>query len=282
MISVPETNIARNRYGIEPNTEMDQHFMIDEAVINKMVGLGEIDSYDCILEVGAGYGNLTRKLAERGPQVVYALERDERLAEILRREITRYKNVQVMECDAVETVWPEAEKLIANPPYRISEPLLQKVFRGRFNLAVLTFPKPLVDRLTTSSNDEKYTKLSLMVNSMYNISVECVLPPSTFSPQPRVYSALVRFTPRNAADFETYFVRSLFLQSDKKFKNALREAFIQYCSDIKKTRLTQRESREIISKLDVNPELLELDISQISLKDIQELIASIISTGVML
>ena len=70
------------RYDIKPSKFMDQHFILDEAVLKREVEYADISGKDTVLEIGAGVGNLTKVLAQRAKKVI-AIEKDQRLCEVL-------------------------------------------------------------------------------------------------------------------------------------------------------------------------------------------------------
>jgi len=254
---------------------MDQHFMIDESILDRMVDLSNLKVYESVLDIGAGYGNLTRKIADRKPKMVYAIEKDERFLPVLKEELAHYQNVEIIIDDILKMKLPQIKKIVSNTPYSISEALLQKLIYQRFESAVMTFPKPFVDRITAKPTDNNYTKLSLMASVVYDINIEDNLPPEVFYPPPKVSSTLVTMIPQNSTDFRTYLTRSLFLQRDKKVKNALREALIQYFDVVEGKKMTKKESKEIINSISLNYELLEKSIPILSLESIKKIVNTI-------
>jgi 16S rRNA (adenine1518-N6/adenine1519-N6)-dimethyltransferase len=263
------------KYKLKPNVLMDQHFMIDEDILDKMVNLSDLKAYESVLEIGAGYGNLTKKIADKKPKMVYAIEKDKRFLPVLKDELAQYQNVQIMIGDALKIKFPQTEKIISNIPYSISEALFQKLIYQTFISAVMTFPKPFVDRITAKPTDKNYTKLSLMSSVIFDIKIDSILPPEVFYPPPKVTSVLVVLTPQNSTEFKTYLTRSLFLQRDKKIKNALREALIQYSYDVEGRKLTKRKSKEIINSTSLDYELLEKSIPTLSLEEIKKIVNTI-------
>ena len=264
------------KYNLEPDILMDQHFMIDERILDGMVDLSNLKVYESALDIGAGYGNLTRKIADRKPKMVYAIEKDKRFLPVLKDELVHYQNVQIIIGNALKMELPQTEKIISNTPYSISEALLQKLIHQKFASAIMTFPKSFVDRITAKPVDNNYSKLSLMMAAIYDINIHGILPPEVFYPPPKENSTLVTLTPQNSSDLRTYLTRSLFLQKDKKVKNALREALIEYFYGIKSKRLTKRESKEIVNSLPLKYELLERPIPVLPLGDIRKIVNTIV------
>jgi 16S rRNA (adenine1518-N6/adenine1519-N6)-dimethyltransferase len=74
------------RYGIRPSKRAGQHHVIDQSLLERIVGYADVSKSDEVLEIGAGIGNLTRLLAERSRKVI-AVERDGRFIKILREQL---------------------------------------------------------------------------------------------------------------------------------------------------------------------------------------------------
>ena len=55
---------------------LGQNFLIDQNIINKIIKIKNIDNSKIILEIGAGYGNLTYKIIALNPKNIYAVEKD--------------------------------------------------------------------------------------------------------------------------------------------------------------------------------------------------------------
>ena len=71
---------------------LGQNFLIDKNIINKIVKIGNIETYHTILEIGAGYGNLTKAIVDMNPKKIYAVEKDKKLSVHLEK---RFKNAQL-------------------------------------------------------------------------------------------------------------------------------------------------------------------------------------------
>ncbi|MEZ0320201.1 MAG: 16S rRNA (adenine(1518)-N(6)/adenine(1519)-N(6))-dimethyltransferase RsmA [Pyrobaculum sp.] len=191
---------------------LGQHFLRDGEVARYIAGLVP-EGLD-VIEVGPGRGALTFLLAERA-RWVYAIEVDQRLAEELRRSAP--PNVEVVVGDALEIEWPRADFFVSNVPYSITSPLLLKLARHRLP-AVVTVQKEVAERLSASPGEENYGRLTVAVQCHYLVEVLRVLPPHVFSPPPRVYSSVIRLTPREPCveDFAAFEKFTAFLFSARR------------------------------------------------------------------
>ena len=61
-------HIPRKRFG--------QHWLKDQCVLNQIVKAAELNSEDCVLEVGPGKGALTEKLIDSQARFIQAIELD--------------------------------------------------------------------------------------------------------------------------------------------------------------------------------------------------------------
>ncbi|MCI4464835.1 MAG: ribosomal RNA small subunit methyltransferase A [Thermoproteus sp.] len=179
---------------------LGQHFLRDVSIAEYIADLvpGGLD----VIEVGPGRGILTVPLARRS-RAVYAIEVDPALADALRR--TAPPNVVVIEGDALELEWPKADFFVSNVPYSITSPLLLRLAESELP-AVVTVQREVAERLAARPGDENYGRLTVAIQCRYQVEVLRVVPPQAFEPPPRVYSAVVRLTPRSPCvdDFEGF------------------------------------------------------------------------------
>ena len=75
---------------------LGQIFLIDNNIINKIVKIGNIDKSKTVMEIGAGYGNLTKAIASAGPKKIFAIEKDKKLALLLKNKFKNYDNIKII------------------------------------------------------------------------------------------------------------------------------------------------------------------------------------------
>ena len=204
---------------------------------------------DAIIEIGPGTGALTRMLTKRSGFVV-AVEVDERLAELLEREIIA-NNLWIVTADALSLNWnmiiDEARsrlpdpahsesarvRVVANLPYYISTPIIECLLcvGERIFDMTLMLQKEVADRITTGPGGKDYGYLSVLVQ-YHSIATKLFeVPPSAFTPAPKVQSAVIKLRMRTrpaveVADEARFFklVRVCFAQRRKTILNNLRAA----------------------------------------------------------
>ena len=82
-----------------PKKSLGQNFLIDKNIINKIINIGKIEENKTILEIGPGYGNLTKKIASMKPKKILAIEKDKKLALFLKNIFKDFKNIKIINND---------------------------------------------------------------------------------------------------------------------------------------------------------------------------------------
>ncbi len=181
-----------------------QCFLNDRATLERMAEYAQLSKEDTVLEIGAGDGRLTQILAEKAGKVI-AIEKDKKLAEILKESLSErnVSNVEIIEGDALETDFPEFNKIVSNLPYQISSPITFKLFglidKYEWSFAVLTYQKEFAQRFFTKPCEKNYSRLTVAAN--YYCSAEKLesVGRGKFRPQPKVDSLMVRLAPKERA-----------------------------------------------------------------------------------
>ncbi len=200
----------------------DQHFLADEGILNRIIGYGKLNKKDIVLEIGAGSGNLTEKLAENAGWVI-AVEADAELA----ASLNRWENVDVIIGDALKIEFPHFNKVISNLPYSISSPVTFKLLRHKFELGILMYQYEFAMRMVALPKSKDYGRLSVAVQYYADVEILEAVPRSAFITPPEVSSAIVKLVPRpspyKVKDEELFmkFLRAVFSQRRKKLRNAI-------------------------------------------------------------
>ncbi|MBZ6496150.1 16S ribosomal RNA methyltransferase A [Natrinema longum] len=225
----PDGLIARA--GVRGDPDRDQHFLVDDRVLDRLpTYLEEIDADTShLLEIGGGTGALTDRLLAVGDEVT-VVERDRDLAAFLREEFAAEIDageLTVVEGDALEVELPDFTASVSNLPYGVSSEIAFRLFPEKKPL-VLMFQQEFAERMVAEPNTSEYGRLS--VSSQHYAEIELVesIPKEAFSPPPAVQSAVVRAVPREPdytvadEDFFLRFVKALFTQRRKTIRNAIR------------------------------------------------------------
>lgn len=228
-----------------PNARLSQNFCIDERLLSKMVEVASLKKDDVVLEIGPGTGFLTEKLLEKCR--VVAVEKDGKMAELLSELFSGNKGFSLAHADFLESELPEFNKIVALPPYSISDDIMLRVFAARPETAVLVFQREFAEKLAAFPGLKEYSYLSVLTNLIFESSVAIHnIAPMCFFPKPESYSSLLVLDLRKKQpeikDFAGFI---FFLKQVFRFKNkALRNA-VQNCSP------------ELSKRFGVNPEKLE-------------------------
>ena len=226
-MSLSETKFLLRKHRILPNKLLGQNFMVEPSVFQSLSDYASVNRNDVVLDVGAGFGFLTRFLSNKCSRVV-AVEKDSQIAEVLRERLSGLSNVTIIEGDVLKVPIPSFSKVVSVPPYQISSRLLVWLFDRGFECAVLVFQKEFADRLVAPVGTEDYGWLTVF--TYYHAEVELLdaVPRWMFFPEPEVDSMIVRLRPQEASPFELkdaalfrQMLRSLFAKRNKKVSNAI-------------------------------------------------------------
>jgi 16S rRNA (adenine1518-N6/adenine1519-N6)-dimethyltransferase len=219
---------------IRAKKSLGQNFLKDPHYLNRIVDAAQVSPVDQVLEIGPGLGHLTRTLTERSGRVL-ALELDERLIPLLRRDFSAAPNVEIVKADALEYPYeslPGKWKVVANLPYYISTPIIQKLIahRNKFISLTLMLQKEVAERIAAAPGGKEYGYLSVLVQFSAEPRLEFTVPAGAFTPQPDVDSTVVtlmmRDRPAAMVRDEHYLMRvvkAAFSQRRKTLRNALKQ-----------------------------------------------------------
>src|SRR3989344_605109 len=206
---------------------LNQHFLTDHSLLEKMVMLAEVDSTNIVLEIGPGQGNLTRAIAKAAGKVV-AIELDRWLASDLQQVQGQYPNVAVIYGNALEMKLPPFTKLVANIPFNITEPLIMRLLQEKFGAGVLLVGQHFARECCYG---RPHTRLGLLSNAYFRTDYLLDVPSESFEPPPSTDGAVVGLYPtskREIERFPLYIVRCLWDQKGRIVRDALSAAIHQY------------------------------------------------------
>lgn len=224
-----DPDALRRRAGIPGDPGADQHFLVDDRVLDRLPTYATDAGFDTshVLEIGGGTGALTDRLLSVAKQVT-VIEFDPRLVEFLRTEFDEVADrLTVIHGDATDVSLPSFTTSISNLPYGRSSEIVFRLFPlGR--PLVLTFQREFAERLTAEPGTSEYGRLSVTAGHYADCEIVEIIPPEAFDPQPAVESAVVRARPREPTydvpdeDFFMAFVRAVFTQRRKTIRNGIR------------------------------------------------------------
>jgi 16S rRNA (adenine1518-N6/adenine1519-N6)-dimethyltransferase len=221
---------------LRPKKRFGQHFLISPTVLGGLLRLAELTSDDMVLEIGAGTGTLTEALAGRVRRLL-AIELDRDLIMALRQRFARQPQVEIIHADALHFDFArldEPVKVVANLPYGTAVPILMRLLEAasRLRLAVVMLQREVAERLCAKPATKAYGSLTLMAQWYAVVEKGFNVPPSAFSPPPKVVSTVIKLTPRPQPPVPVQdegwlfrVIRGGFGQRRKTLVNALAAAF---------------------------------------------------------
>jgi 16S rRNA (adenine1518-N6/adenine1519-N6)-dimethyltransferase len=235
-VSGSQVTLARMReFGIRPDRDLGQHFLVDDNVLEVAGRLLPLGPDDVVLEVGAGLGVLTAWLARR-VAIVHAVEVDRRLEPALAATLADAENVRVVWADAARIdpaeLDPRPSALVANLPYNVATPVIVRALPAVERFCVMV-QREIADRLFARPGTKAYGAVSVLVQLACERVGRRPVSRKVFAPEPNVDSALVAFRRRPDAAFgeewewTSRVVHAAFAHRRKTLANSLALAGLQ-------------------------------------------------------
>lgn len=193
--------IRLDALGIEPNHRLGQNFLVDETALERIVAAASIAPSDAILEIGAGPGQLTSRLAAQAGRVV-AIEKDSRLLPLLEPLGAAYPSLTIVASDARQIdfatlfLLQETVKVVANLPYYLTSDFLQKCLLELPQAVNMLFlmQTEAAKRLVSEAGTKSYGPLAVLTHLYGQHTLALTVPPQAFMPAPTVSSTLLLLT----------------------------------------------------------------------------------------
>jgi 16S rRNA (adenine1518-N6/adenine1519-N6)-dimethyltransferase len=197
MKEIPPLNAAAllKSHGLRAHKGLGQNFLQDPLALEKIVAAAEIQPTDTVLEIGPGFGSLTRYLASSAKEVV-TVELDPNLLQPLKAILSPYPSVRVIHGDILKLSPKDliAEKdylVVANIPYYITSAVIRHLLENepKPSRIVLTVQKEVAQRICAVSGNMSLLSLSIQVYGKPRIVTH--IPADAFFPAPKVDSAVL-------------------------------------------------------------------------------------------
>ncbi len=203
----PLRDVIQN-FGLEARRSLGQNFLLDLNLTSRIArSAGPLEGRT-VLEIGPGPGGLTRALLAAGATKIIAIERDPRCIPALAQISERYPGrLTVIEGDALEIdprpyLEGRPTRIVANLPYNIGTALLIGWVRDRswppfFESLTLMFQREVAERIVaTPRKTDDYGRLGVLCGWRSNARILFDVPPTAFSPAPKVMSSVVELIPK--------------------------------------------------------------------------------------
>lgn len=239
---------------------LGQNFLVDEKIINKIIDEAALNTGDTVIEIGAGAGFVTEKLAELAKKVI-AVELDEDAIEVLKK--LPYENIEIIHEDILKTdiaeLVQEPVKIIANIPYYITSPIMahllgeidEPVNKNSQSIKeiILMVQYEVAKRIVANekSPSKDYGLLSILANYRAETEFICKVPSKSFYPAPKVDSAIIKLKIRPKPLVE--------VENLKLFRRIIKAAFGTRRKTLKNALLQGGFSQEVILKASAKAEI---------------------------
>lgn len=238
----PDPRQLLRRHGLAAKKSWGQNFLVSERVYRAIVDATVSADDDTVVEIGAGLGTLTMRLAERVPEgQVVAVERDRDMVAVLEAELGHLENVEVHPANALTYDLAAVARwrgqpiaVCGNLPYQIASQILFRVLEQREHVrrAVVMLQREMADRLLAEPGTKTYGALTVLIGTYADLRQVVRARAGDFVPPPKVESSVVKLEllpePRAPiADAARYadVVHAAFAQRRKTLRNALRGRF---------------------------------------------------------
>lgn len=228
---------------------LGQHFLTDSRIRDRIISSMDLRPSDTVVEIGAGRGFLTEALAPRVKKL-WAIEMDPRWAATLKAAFVNSKRVEVVSKDVLNVDFrqfvprdhdPGGLRVVGNLPYYISSPILFRLFEytGILRDATLMLQREMAERITASPTTKDYGYASLATQLFTQAKTLFSIPPSSFSPPPKVHSSVVHLVvaPRamqlGIEDVPAFLIfgQQIFLEKRKTLFNNLKRLIARTSPD---------------------------------------------------
>lgn len=251
---LPPLREVINTHNLRAEKSLGQNFLLDGNITDKIVSLvsDQITDDMHVFEIGPGPGGLTRSLLKSRAAKISAIEFDPRAVGALQDlQNAAAGRLEIMQADALKYDIVASSKapraVVANLPYNVATPLLigwlEQIRESKDDISVmaLMFQKEVADRIAAPVGGKAYGRLSVIAQWLCDARKVYDLPPSAFTPPPKVSSAIVRFVP------------CILPEDAPSFKTVERVTAVAFNQRRKMIRASMKEFMPIIEALGLDP-----------------------------
>jgi len=242
---------------------LGQNFLIDKNIIKKIIKIGNINEKKIIIEIGAGYGNLTKELALFNPKKIYAVEKDKKLVSFLKDKFKNYSNIEIINIDILNFLEKNnLEKdviVFGNLPYNISTKILASLILLKkwppwYQSLIFMFQKEVAERIVAKTKTKEFGRLAILSNWRLEVKKHFNVSNNCFFPNPKVTSTVLSFKPKINNKFNLKNPKTLETVTRTLFSNRRKMINKNFNKLFKKDKL-------ILNKLNINLNLRPEELS---------------------
>lgn len=226
----------QDKFGFTFKKGLGQNFLTSNDILEDITNAADIDGG--VIEIGPGFGVLTRALAENAEKVI-SIELDERLLPVLKYTLSDFDNVKIVNADVLkldlhsliqEEFGSQKVSIAANLPYYITTPIITRLLEEKLpvkNIVVMV-QKEVAERMAAEPSTKDYGAITVLCKYFTNPQIVANVPSSLFVPPPKVDSAVLKLEVLdkpavNVSDEKLFFrvVKAAFSQRRKTLLNCL-------------------------------------------------------------
>lgn len=266
--SLPPLKEVIAKHELSTRKSLGQHFLLDGEITDKIVlHAGDVKNHH-IIEIGPGPGGLTRSLMEAGAKTLTVVEKDARCIAIMEELAGAWSDnrLKILNADALKvsllTEIPEPRKIVANLPYNVGTLMLLNWLddiaqhgAAAYTSLTLMFQDEVASRIIAAPDTSDYGRLSVISQFLCECRYDFQLPPSAFSPPPKVNSAVITLTPREKPLYPVSkvalekVVAAAFGQRRKMLRSSLKQLGVNIEELLKKAEIDGSLRAEVLDVL---------------------------------
>lgn len=233
-----------------PKKSLGQNFLKDENIAAKIVGALKLTHHDRVIEIGPGYGMLTKLIL---PKIKYyiGVELDDRLALYLKERFGGNNRFTIIHNDFLKldlsqiTHGRSPVKIVGNIPYHITSPVIFKIIehRRKFETMILMVQKEVAQRIVAQPHTKEYGILSILSQTFSVPKILFLVSRHVFFPKPKIESAVVQWHFKQGVDYgiedeKSYMrmIKLIFNQRRKMLRNSLK----LFCTKFSESHLNEK------------------------------------------
>ncbi|WP_338816997.1 16S rRNA (adenine(1518)-N(6)/adenine(1519)-N(6))-dimethyltransferase RsmA [Parvimonas micra] len=244
-----------DKFGFSFSKNFGQNFLTDRNILEKIVEVSAVDKDYGVIEIGPGFGVLTKFLLEKAGKVV-SIEIDTRLKEVLDYTLSEYDNFEFVQSDALKIDFKKLieEKfmqkkivVVANLPYYVTTPIITKLLESDLDLESITImvQKEVAQRLVADENSKDNSSISLFVKYYADANIAFNVSRNVFVPAPNVDSAVVNMKLKKEK-FE--YEKTMFKLIKNGFENRRKTVLNSFC----KSGIEKEKIIKVLEKLGID------------------------------
>ena len=182
---------------LKPIKSLGQNFLTSQGILKKIVDASNLNEDDIVLEIGPGIGTLTFELAKHCKKVI-AIEKDGEMVKILKQN--SLNNVEIINADFLEIDLDSLgfNKVVANLPYYITSPVIQKLLQSSAQEMILMIQKEVGQRICSSP--PKMNILAISIQFYSNPKILFPVSKGNFWPRPKIDSTVIKLIKKQKPD----------------------------------------------------------------------------------